>query len=140
MLRNWPKKESLRGQLSGECFTGMNFKLDENLPNELAVLFRNAGHDAITVLDQGLGGGRDSDLIARCRLEGRTLVTLDTDFTDIRTYPPSSNSGIVVFRLESQTRDHVLMVGRRFMQALPNSVLDGQLWIVEESRIRIRDG
>ena len=69
-----------------------------------------------------------------------TLVTLDTDFTDIGTYPPSENSGIVVFRLESQTRDHVLMVGRRFMQALSDSVLDGQLWIVAESRIRIRDG
>jgi len=118
----------------------MNFKLDENLPNELAALFRKAGHDAITILDQGLGGARDPDLIARCRLEGRALVTLDTDFTDIRTYPPSAHSGIVVFRLESQTRDHVLMVGRRFIQALPDSVLDGQLWIVEETRVRIRDG
>lgn len=118
----------------------MKFKLDENLPNELALLLRGAGHDAVTVLEQGLGGVKDPDLIALCRLEGRALVTLDTDFSDIRAYQPSAHSGIVVFRLESQIRAHVLEVGGRFLQALSDSVLDGQLWIVEESRIRIREG
>ena len=118
----------------------MKFKLDENLPSELALVFRDAGHDAVTVLDQGLGGAKDPDLVALCRLEGRAIVTLDTDFSDIRAYQPSSHAGIVVFRLESQMRDHVLEVGRRFLQALSDSALDGQLWIVEESRIRIRNG
>jgi Domain of unknown function (DUF5615) len=33
----------------------MKFKVDENLPLELAVSLREAGHDALTVLDQGLG-------------------------------------------------------------------------------------
>ena len=32
----------------------VRFKLDENLPAELADLFRQAGHDAVTVLDQTL--------------------------------------------------------------------------------------
>ena len=118
----------------------MKFKLDENLPNELALVFRNAGHDAVTVLDQGLGGAKDPALITLCRLEGRALVTLDTDFADIRAYQPSAYSGIVVFRLQSQMREHVLEVGRRFLRELSGSALDGQLWIVEESRIRIRDG
>ena len=37
----------------------MRFKLDENLPVEFASLLRRSGHDAVTVLDQGLGGARD---------------------------------------------------------------------------------
>lgn len=35
----------------------VQFKLDENLPDEAADLLRAAGHDALTVLDQHLGGG-----------------------------------------------------------------------------------
>ena len=34
----------------------MKFKIDENLPREVAALLRDAGHDAMTVVDQGLGG------------------------------------------------------------------------------------
>ena len=117
----------------------MRFKLDENLPFELVELFSAAGHDAVTVLDQDLGGASDPDLASTCVHEGRAIVTLDTDFADIRTYPPGAYSGIVVFRLESQARDHILEIGARFLRALSDALLDGQLWIVEESRIRIRD-
>ncbi len=35
----------------------MKFKVDENLPAEVAVALREAGHDAI---DQGLGGRADA--------------------------------------------------------------------------------
>jgi hypothetical protein len=97
MRRNWRKKESLHGPLSRQSRKGMKFKLDENLPNELALVFRNAGHDAVTVVDQGLSGAKAPDLITPCRLEGRALITLDTDFSDIRAYQPSAHSGIVVF-------------------------------------------
>jgi predicted nuclease of predicted toxin-antitoxin system len=116
----------------------VRFKLDENLPYELTVLFLRARHDASTVLEQGLGGSRDSDLIAVCTREDRTMVTFDKDFTDIRTYPPAKHAGIVVFRLESQARDHVLEVAGRFLSSLPEASISGQLWIVEESRIRVR--
>lgn len=117
----------------------MRFKLDENLPVDLAEVFREAGHDAVTVLDQHLVGARDSDLASVCRDEGRGIVTFDTDFADIRTYPPGAYPGLVVFRLESQARDHVLSTARRLLKVLSGAALDGQLWIVEESRIRVRE-
>ncbi len=66
----------------------MRFKLDENLPVELAEMFREAGHDAVTVLDQHLMGARDSDLASVCIREGRAIITLNTDFADTgRTRP-----------------------------------------------------
>ena len=37
----------------------MKFNLDENLPIEAALLLREAGHDAVTVLDQYMGGYAD---------------------------------------------------------------------------------
>ena len=117
----------------------MRFKLDENLPAEMADLFNRAGHDAVTVLDQQMGGVSDPDLATVCVQERRAIVTLDIDFSDIRTYRPSAYSGIVVFRLNNQARDHVLEIGARFLQRLSTTSLDGQLWIVEESRVRVRD-
>ncbi len=116
----------------------MRFKLDENLPVELADVFRAAGHDAMTTLDQNLKGARDSDLAAVCRREGRAIVTLDTDFADIRTYPPDAYPGLVVFRPSSQSRDRILMLGARLLEMLSDATLAGQLWIVEDSRIRVR--
>ena len=116
----------------------MRFKLDENLPVELVQAFREFGHDAVSVLDQGLGGAGDSRLASICRDERRAIVTLDKDFADIRTYPPGTHSGLVVFRLRRQGRDHVLRVGRRFLRVVRDAAIEGRLWIVEESRIRVR--
>ena len=74
----------------------MKFKIDENLPVEIAALLRDAGYEATSVVDQGLGGSADPDIAAVCRHEDRALVTLDMDFADIRTY---QHSGLIVLRL-----------------------------------------
>ena len=116
----------------------MRFKLDENLPNEMAGLFAEAGHDAVTMLDQQMSGAEDADLAAICLSEGRILMTLDMDFTDIRAYPPGHYPGIVVFRLSRQSRNYLLEIGTGLLRKLTPS-LQGQLWIVEDTRIRIRE-
>jgi predicted nuclease of predicted toxin-antitoxin system len=58
----------------------MKLEVDENLPVEIALSLREAGHDALTVLDQGLGGYADGHVADVCKRERRALVTLDTDF------------------------------------------------------------
>ncbi|WP_246604644.1 DUF5615 family PIN-like protein [Chloracidobacterium aggregatum] len=68
----------------------MTFKVDENLPVDIADLLRQAGYDAATVFEQRLEGSPDSSLAAVCQKEGRVLVTLDTDFADILAYPTGS--------------------------------------------------
>lgn len=67
----------------------MRLKTDENLPEELAALFREKGFDCLTALDQGLAAQPDSVVSAACREEGRILVTLDLGFANIRAYPPA---------------------------------------------------
>ena len=117
----------------------MRVKLDENLPIQLKRLFTESGHDAATVVDEGLGGASDVEVASVCIGEQRVLVTQDLDFSDIRTYPPADYSGIVVFRLSSAARDAVLEVGAVLIERLEESSPDGKLWIVEDSRIRIRE-
>jgi predicted nuclease of predicted toxin-antitoxin system len=55
----------------------MRFKLDENLSQSVAALFRAAGHDALTVRDQGLRGAPDEEIFNLSAREDRFLVTLD---------------------------------------------------------------
>ena len=117
----------------------MRVKLDENLPVQLKGLFTESGHDAATVLDEGIGGAADAEVARVCNAEERALITQDLDFADIKAYPPGQHYGIVVFRLASQTRDTLLAVGAQLIETLATSSPKGQLWIVEGSRVRIRE-
>ena len=117
----------------------MLFKLDENLPETLVALFADAGHNAVTVAEQELTGAEDTLIASICRDEARVLVTLDMDFADIRVYPPQDHPGLVVFRLGRHGPGRVLEVAARFLEMLPETSLQGQLWIVEDERIRIRE-
>jgi predicted nuclease of predicted toxin-antitoxin system len=60
----------------------MKFKIDENLPVEAAVLLREAGHDALTVHEEGLRGALDPKLREACAAEARAPITFDLDFSD----------------------------------------------------------
>jgi predicted nuclease of predicted toxin-antitoxin system len=65
----------------------MKFKVDENLPIEIAELLRAIHHEARMVMEQGLSGEDDLHVVDVCRQEERILVTLDLDFADVRAYP-----------------------------------------------------
>ena len=116
----------------------MRFKVDENLPVEVADLLRAAGHDAVTVNDQGVSGAKDPDLANLLQREQRAFLTLDSGFGDIRTYPPHEYSGFLVFRLPRQDKAFVLQVCQRLVGQLAREPLTGRLWIVEANRIRVR--
>lgn len=115
------------------------FKLDENLPTEATDVFRNAGHEAVSVMDQQMGGHPDENVAAVCQRERRAVVTLDLDFADIRAYPPADYAGIIVLRLARLDRARVLSVLTRLTPLLDVEPLVGRLWIVDESSLRTRE-
>jgi predicted nuclease of predicted toxin-antitoxin system len=117
----------------------MKFKLDENLPVEANAQLREAGHDSLTVLDQQMGGKPDKHIIQVCSREQRALITLDLDFADIKTYPPSDYYGIFVLRLKMQSRSKILDAIAKLIPHLPSEPIEKQLWIVEDDKIRVRE-
>jgi predicted nuclease of predicted toxin-antitoxin system len=116
----------------------MQFKTDENIPLEAVDLLRAAGHDARSVFDQALSGRPDKQIASVCKQEDRALITLDTDFSDIRTYHPADYAGLLVLRLAKQSVSEVVRVIHRLLEVLKTTDCHGQLWIVERNRIRIR--
>ena len=115
------------------------FKLDENLPRDARILLADAGHDAHSARDERLGGGPDARILEACLNEDRILVTLDLDFASIRAYPPSSHRGIWVLRPVTQSIENILAVLRGALALLVKEPTDKRLWIVEPTRVRIRE-
>jgi predicted nuclease of predicted toxin-antitoxin system len=118
----------------------VKFKIDENLPVEAALTLREHGFDADTVSDEALSGVDDETMANRVPAENRILVTLDLDFSNIRAYPPDEYAGIIVLRLKTQDKPTVLSYIRRFAAAVEKRSPEGELWIVQNDRIRFRQG
>lgn len=116
----------------------MNFKLDENFGTRTIQVFRSQGHDAQTVVDEGLAGSSDLNLFKVCCAEQRCLVTLDLDFSDVTRFPPRVSNGIVVIRVPRNPCPSLLEnLVKQFLDELDRTPLDKNLWIVETGRIRI---
>jgi predicted nuclease of predicted toxin-antitoxin system len=117
----------------------VKFKIDENLPSEYVAILRQAGHEADTVRDEGLGGKIDEIVADFCQHEDRVLVTLDRDFSDIRAYPPKRYPGIIAISVVRQSKRRLSAVLTRIVRLLDSESVRNRLWVVEENRVRVRD-
>lgn len=94
-----------------------------------------------TVVEEDVCSASDEALIAVCRAEGRTLVSLDKDFTSILRFPPARYTGIVVLRLREPVRlEAIENALHRFLAASTATNLAGKLWIIDAHRIREFEG
>lgn len=97
-----------------------------------------AGHDVCTVAAQGLQGAVDAELLRRCVGDGRALITLDLDFANPVRFSPAEHSGVAVLRMPNKATRAQLERGiATLVEALRRLPLAGQLWIVEDSRLRV---
>ncbi|MBN1888595.1 MAG: DUF5615 family PIN-like protein [Thermoflexales bacterium] len=118
----------------------MKFKLDENLGARTQHLFRAAGHDAQTILEEGLQGCSDRDIYTACCTEKRCLVTLDLDFSDVTRFPPTESAGIIVIRVPRNPSLPLLeRLVSQFLTLVARMPVGRNLWVVEIGRIRIHE-
>ena len=116
----------------------MRFKLDENLPCELADDLMRRGHECDTVPREGLGDADDATVVRVARASGRILMTLDKGIASLLQYPVHEHSGVVLFRPDESGRRSVLSFVRSRLEDLMELGLVGRLTVVGPSRIRIR--
>lgn len=114
------------------------FKVDENLPDEIAELLRQYGHNAVTVVDQGWEGFADSELWRGIQAEGRWLVTADKEFADLRRFPAGSHAGVILLRLTRQNRrDYAQLVETMLMQVELDELTRAVI-VVNDRGVRVR--
>lgn len=117
----------------------MKFKCDENLPQSASHILRSAGYDTSNVWEEELMGCKDIVLIQRCKIEERILISLDLDFSDIRTYPPGNYPGIVILRLKKYNTRQIIERIRQLIAIFSRETPEKKLWIVEKKKIRVNE-
>jgi predicted nuclease of predicted toxin-antitoxin system len=80
----------------------------------------------------------DEKIADSCRKESRILIMLDADFSDIRAYPPKDYAGIILLRPHRQSEPQIIKMLETVLPVFQMEPIDGFLWIVEPSGIRIR--
>jgi hypothetical protein len=116
----------------------MKIKLDENIGRRGVELLILAGHDVMTVRDQGLQGARDETLFDVCADEDRVLITPDHDFGQVLRFPPERSAGLVILEpgVRATPRSSLDRL-RDFLALAEVRSPSGSLWIVEPGRVRI---
>lgn len=89
---------------------GIRLLLDENIPPRVALELVRSNYDVVHVKGAGMGGCTDSEVKEFALKESRCIVTLDSDFADIRNYPPGSHAGIIVLKLRYASSENVTRV------------------------------
>lgn len=116
----------------------MRIKLDENLPNELAEDLKRLGHDTDTVLEEGLRGAADPDVVKAAFTDDRILFTLDKGIANLKQYPLNSHAGVVLFRSNTYGRGAVITFVRSRLGQLLEFDLRNRLIVVSADRIRFQ--
>jgi predicted nuclease of predicted toxin-antitoxin system len=116
----------------------VKIKVDENIGRGGVELLSRAGHDVMSVREQGLAGASDEAIFRVCKDEHRILVTLDRDFGQVTRFPPKETAGIVILELGAPASLGLLHGRlRNFLTLAQSRDVRGELWIVEPGRIRV---
>ena len=116
----------------------MHIKVDEDLPAQVVQRLRDRGYDASGVLDQNMGGWKDSRLWQAVQAHSQFLVTADKGFGDIRIYPPETHGGVLLLRPSEDGIRPVLDMLDRVLAAYRIETLAGFLVVATPQSIRIR--
>ena len=116
----------------------MKLFLDENLSPQHASELRTEGYDAIAVLEVGLSGATDEQVLRFAVENGRVLVTLDADFANVIRFPPELTLGVVRLKVHPATEEAIRQAIRRGLLFLHNIDIAGRLAVVDDEKIRIR--
>jgi len=116
----------------------MRLFCDQNIMRETVGFLRQLGHDVVSTREVDLQDAVDSEILAFAVREERILLTHNSDFGDLRLFPPGTHSGIIRLRIKDQTADSLHPVLERSLDRLKDKQLDGKLVTVKPDSIRIR--
>jgi len=112
-------------------------KVDEDLPVEVAVLLRRAGHDTATVLEQGLRGASDEAVWQHAQRERRCLFTADKDFAGAALRHGGPHTGVVLLRLPRESRAGYVHLAQLLVETFDFEAVPNAIVVVTPTAIRI---
>ena len=116
----------------------MKFLADECFFIATVKMLRAKGYEVDTILERGLSGISDEEIIQLCIKENRCLLTLDTDFGNIFHFPIGSNPGIVLVKIKPPTIEDCSPAILSFFGRNEPEVFSRGLTIITKNKIIIQ--
>jgi predicted nuclease of predicted toxin-antitoxin system len=116
----------------------MRIKIDEDLPRAAVRMLRDKGHQALSVVDQGMGGYKDPPLWQAVQAEQRYLVTADKGSADIRRYAPGTHAGVLLLRPDQDDIGPTIELLEMVLEDYNLESLSGTTAVVTPHGIRVR--
>lgn len=116
----------------------MKFLADMGISMATVRALREAGYEVIHLLEEGLCGLPDPEILEKARMEGRVLLTCDLDFGDLLAASGDSLPSVILFRLSDYTP---AFLNPRLMEVLAtrrDDLEQGAIVIVQDNRFRVR--
>lgn len=116
----------------------MHIKVDEDLPRVAVQMLRDRGYEAVSVVEQGMGGWKDPALWQAVQAEQRFLVTADKGFADVRIHAPGTHAGVLLLRPDQDGIRPVIELLKRLLTNYDLEALARTVTVVTPRSIRIR--
>jgi predicted nuclease of predicted toxin-antitoxin system len=117
----------------------LKFLIDNALSPAVADKLREAGHEALHVRERGMQASNDEKIFELAGIEGRVLVSADTDFGTILALRRSARPSVIIFRRTSGRRPEAqakLLLDR--LSDIHEALEQGSVVVIEETRLRVR--
>lgn len=116
----------------------MRFIVDQPVSPLIAASLRQAGHDAIHVIDRGMAAAPDTQIVALAEAEDRVVITQDNDFSALLALAASAKPSVIRFQMHDGrpvTQVRVLLAN---LQQLEADLHAGAIVVFEDAGIRVR--
>ena len=117
----------------------MKFLIDQNRSPRLAELLRAARPDAVNTLDLGLEAADDETLLPLAAVEGRVMVSADTDFGTLLATTNLLAPSVILFRgRHHRSAEEQAAVILTHLDDITPDLDAGAVVVITDERIRIR--
>ena len=117
----------------------MRFLIDMCMDVRVAQWLRDQGYNASHLRDEGLQRLANGDIFNKAISEKRTILTFDLDFGEIAALSKQKKTSVIVFRLNNTRVTHVIDRLKKILPILIDTLKEGAIVIIEESRHRVRE-
>ena len=116
----------------------MKLLLDQGLPRSTARLLRQKGLDAVHTGECGLSVASDNAILAAGRAQGRTVITLDSDFHTILALEEASGPSVIRVRWEGLRGPEMAKLIGQVLALCLDDLESGAAVSVKPDGIRVR--